>query len=149
MNDYVSILNLIQTKQQATSLKFALEDIQGKLFRSKDFSKLFAVLPIQTGEELEKILRKRNVSHSDSRKIQEILEEIIASIDKMSVLSLEVAFEPTGRTVEKINSWLKENIKSQVLLDFIVNTSLIAGSRIYFEGKVGDYSLRKQFEDRL
>lgn len=138
------VLNLIKTREQASLLKVSFRDLENKLFNeSFNLNKEFLGLPLSIGEGLLSSLKNKGISLNDKKKIQSFFEELISCIDKMSILTLEVAFEPSGRSVEKINSWLKENFKTQVLLDFIVNTSLIAGARIYFEGKVGDYSLRK------
>ena len=64
----------------------------------------------------------------------------------MPVLSLVVAFEPNEETFKLLSEWLLLNIHKQVLLDITIDTKLIAGATVSFNGKYVDCSIKPKFD---
>jgi hypothetical protein len=86
---------------------------------------------------------------SKDRDIKEYFDEIDKSLSSVPVLAVAISFEPSEKFVEKLSTWLKENISKDLVVDILFNTQLIGGIQLSFRGKYLDLSLRKKIAKEL
>ena len=86
---------------------------------------------------------------SKDRDIKKYFDEIDKSLSSAPVLAVAISFEPSEKFVEKLSTWLKENISKDLVVDILFNTQLIGGIQLSFRGKYLDLSLRKKIAKEL
>lgn len=82
-------------------------------------------------------------------KFKEMLPALKNEVNKMRVLKIDLAFEPTGEVVESLNQWVDQELGLDVVLDIGYEKILLGGARLAFGGKYGDYSAAKYLENIL
>lgn len=139
------------TKAQATDFSVRLATISAHIYKT-DFDLEKALLDtfgMEKKDMLVKLLNDTNVAVGTPSALKEFFEKIQQAIASLPVLSLTIAFEPREQTLKEISEWFVLNIKSQVLFAITVDTNLIGGATITFNGKYVDYCVKVRFEKIL
>jgi hypothetical protein len=136
-----------KTKAQAADFSARLSAIAEAVYKT-DF-KLDAVLLEQIGvqkrDKFMSLLRDNGVnseSNSDLKTFFDTLQEKIAA---MTVLSLTLAFEPKEQTLNAITDWFLVNSNKQILLEIVVDPTLLGGATLTFNGVYKDFSIKQTF----
>lgn len=140
---YSEILANIRTKDEALQLEREVDILLERLYDAR------------TGafeETLERDVRawvaqavKTAFGKPDTNK-DEYLKGLKKELEKLAELKLTLAFEPTGKTLDKIHNWVTNNVGGGVVLEITVNPTILAGAILAYKGKYGDYSLRRKFK---
>ena len=77
---------------------------------------------------------------SSSNKV-ELLNELRDKVGKMRILDLTISFEPRILDVERIVGWVKNNFGSDVIVAYKVDSGIIGGAKIAFNGRFLDETL--------
>jgi F0F1-type ATP synthase delta subunit len=91
-------------------------------------------------------LRNNNISPGSNSPLKDFFDKIREKVSSMPVISLTLAFEPGEETLKILSDWFPLNINRQILLDIKIDTNLIAGAYISFNGKYLDSSVRPIFD---
>jgi F0F1-type ATP synthase delta subunit len=91
------------------------------------------------------LLRDNNIT-ADIPVLKEFLTKIQEKIKTLPVLPIVLAFEPKSQTLQALSDWFEMNLKKQVLFDISVDSHLIGGAAITFNGKSRDYSIKPVVE---
>jgi len=75
------------------------------------------------------------------------LESLKEIIKKLKVVNLVLAFDPSSKTIDKIHSFISNNIGIGYILDIEVSESILAGAIVICNGRYFDNSLKKSIED--
>ena len=149
MTNTIDLLPLhphLNTKKDANDLLLKFESISQKLFKKN--SKPSEIIANEFPYELNKIILKMandlGVNIEDKLAIQSFFKRIIEAISGLSVINLTLAIEPDLETIKLINQWFYLNIGKMVLLDITLDTSLIGGAIVSFNGRTIDSSLITQ-----
>ena len=67
-------------------------------------------------------------------------------VKKMREIKLEVARELPQKAVEEISRWVRKYLGEDVVMEFKLKPELIGGATVYWEGRYGDFSLKKKLE---
>ena len=130
---------------------------------------------IETKRELQELVQKvegvvREVGSDDSKVAQTItkhIKEPIASaivfatkkspaeeltklnqyLKDLEELKLTLSFRPKADSLEKIVSWVKQNVGKEIVLEIDTDESILGGVILSYKGKYKDYSLKKMFEE--
>ena len=65
----------------------------------------------------------------------------------MRDMKMEVARDLSQKGVEEVCTWVRKCLGEDVLVDFVVKPELIGGATVYWEGRYGDFSLKKKLEE--
>jgi len=95
-----------------------------------------------------KTLEKEGIFLETPEKESAFLEELKKHLLEMPSLKLEIAFEPAEKFLEKISLWLEKELGQKIILDINVNSKIIGGAIIEYQGKYLNLSLEKEI-DRL
>ena len=80
-------------------------------------------------------------------KYKDKLAVVRQAVSRMREIKLEVARELPQKAVEDICAWVRKYLGEDVVVDFILKPELIGGATVYWEGRYGDYSLRKKLDN--
>ena len=136
------------TKGQATDFTVRLSAIVEAIYHT-NFSiekTAMEMLGIKKSEYLLKLMRDNGISLNSAPEVKKFLETIIASIKKMPVLTMTIAFEPTEKTFKLLNDWFVINLKKQFILELIIDPTILSGAIIKYGGAFLDCSGKPLFE---
>lgn len=147
----VPFLNSLYTKHDTVVLLDKLERLEESLYNVKlPFGAAVKdVFSFAAAEEFLECAAQANISTTNPEAIRKYLEEIKASIQGIPTASIRIAITPSNDTVKYISKWFDANMNERVVLDFVVDHTLIGGIVIEYEGKHADYSLKKRLTARF
>lgn len=91
-------------------------------------------------------LNELNLLHQEDRKA---LESYLSDVKQKSpVLHMSFSADPSSAFIERLMSWLRQEIHPEVLLTIGLQPNLGAGSILRSTNKYFDLSLRKNFENK-
>jgi hypothetical protein len=136
------------TNVEAADFLTRLSAISEEIYRTDfDLEKaLIEQFGIRKADKFNILLRNSKISPSSNSALKDILDKIREKVSSMPVISLTLAFEPGEETLKSLSDWFPLNINRQVLLDIKVDTNLIAGAYISFNGKYSDSSVKPIFD---
>jgi F0F1-type ATP synthase delta subunit len=77
---------------------------------------------------------------------KDYLKKLEAELEKIKIVRLTLAFDPTEEFLDKITDWIQKNVGQGYVLEVNIEPAIIAGARIEFEGKFFDFSLQKSLK---
>ena len=80
-------------------------------------------------------------------KYKDNLPGVREAVKKMRDMKMEVARDLSQKGVEEVCTWVRKCLGEDVLVDFVVKPELIGGATVYWEGRYGDFSLKKKLEE--
>lgn len=143
---YSEILSRVRTKREAEILAEEIAKLIESLYKTREGTYeavLGASVRAWVASELKTLFAKEGLNK------EETLRDLKDRLEKVKVLKLELAFEPTQDAISKIHEWAKANVDENILLDLGYNPAILAGTIITFKGKYGDYSLRKKLDEEF
>lgn len=84
---------------------------------------------------------------SDPIALQKTLSETKKELQKLPLVKLELAIEPTRELMAAIAGWFSVSLPQKYILDVQVNKVLIGALSITVNGKYKDYSVKKRLAD--
>ncbi|GEM_PF-2275223 len=146
ITEYEDIYANIRTVEERGAILAGIESILDALYRKdKDVPSLIETnMPRAVVVPLKRNLLANDAS-LDVRK--EYLEGLQNALQKLQVLSLEIAFDPTEETITTLINWVRKNIGSTVIMDISLDRTLLAGGRISYEGRYKEINLARLVEE--
>lgn len=142
MNSYDSILNTVITFDQSRELLSQLTNLMNNLFSTTSKrEERFELLSPDIKSMIIEDLQKKGISMNEPRQLENYFAGLVTYINDLPVLGLKLAFFPSEKKLKEIQEWLKETTQKNVLLDIVVDPSVIAGAKIQFNGIYKNYSL--------
>lgn len=151
MNQTLNLLPLspyLSTSYHMQELLAALEKLQTAHFQRKQhfLTTLEQEIPFPLSETLKQLATTHKVNFDDLVQTETFFNLIRQEIEKLPHLTLTVSISPTIFLIKEINQWLVTNLKQPMILDFIVDETIIGGAKIAFKGKLIDHTVKKQIE---
>ncbi len=78
---------------------------------------------------------------------KDALPAVREAVKRMREIKLGVAVELPQRAIEGIVHRVRKYLGEDVVVDFHLWPELIGGATVYWEGRYGDFSLKKKLED--
>lgn len=139
-----NIIKQIQTKSEAKELLFGINLILESFnFKKKSFE---AVLEKSLSLKVSEII-KTFISEKDKKDVQESLITLKNKLQALKAITLTLAFSPTGDSIKKISSWIKENLGEEFIFEIEEDPTIIGGAIIVYKGKYKNLSLKKKLEE--
>lgn len=91
---------------------------------------------------------RNNVAECLSR-YKDKLALVREAVSQMREIKLEVARELPQKSVEEISRWVRKYLGEDVVVDYRLRPELIGGATVYWEGRYGDFSLKKKLDDKF
>jgi F0F1-type ATP synthase delta subunit len=136
------------TRSQANDFLIHLATISEDIYKTdfdleKDLIKHFG---IKKKDQFITLLRDNKVNIFANSDLETFINTIQDKIANLPILSLTIAFEPNEETLNVLSEWLFLNIHKEVLFDINIDTKLIAGAAISFNGKYADCTIKSRFD---
>lgn len=147
----MDLSDFFTTKAQATDFSARLETFSEMMYKT-DFqveNALTELFGMQKKEKFLTLLRENNIAIDSPSSLKDFTTKVKMKIAQLPVFSFTIAFEPKEITLKAIADWFAVNLKKQMIFDFTVDTSLIAGATINYNGKFKDYSLKQPIQTLL
>ncbi len=97
-------------------------------------------------ENLLSYLQKSNIDLKNPVVLQEELLKIKKLGNNLPVIHLTLAFEPTTAILKNINLWFLRRLQKKVLLDIVLERTVLGGAFISFDGLYKDYTLKTKID---
>jgi len=93
--------------------------------------------------------QQANVSFNSPESIKNFLSEQEAMVRALPIVGIRVAVPLSYDTVKSISKWFDSNLEKKVLVELKVDSGLLGGATIEWNGKYMDYSLKKLLNEKL
>lgn len=134
---YSELLSIIQTTDDLKIFKRELQDLRGSLFNAnEDFN---SVLNSKVRKDISQIIGKILAEQKIDSKT--LLDNIESETEKLKVVKITLAFEPSAQSLAAIYQWFLDNIGQNVILDIYHNPNILGGVQVSMDGKYFDGSL--------
>lgn len=120
----------------------ALDVLENSLYSHQTIYDLtsLALSPPQS-DIVIRMYREQNLLENDKDRCKALINKIKIALKSLETLEMRVAYNITDADVKDIKNWLFFQFKRQILLNIIVDPSLIGGIVIYRNGTYKDYSV--------
>ena len=147
----IPFLNSLYTKHDAGVLLDKLERLEESLYNVKlPFATAVKnVFSFAATEEFMGNIASANVSTDSPDALRKYLDTVKDDLQNLPTASIRVPTTPTDDTIKYISRWFDANMGQRVILDFVVEPTLIGGVVIEYNGKYADYSLKKVINTRF
>src|SRR3989344_3375132 len=134
---YDEALPFVRTVEERALFHGELETALQSLY-IKDAEKLVEFLERNvrhsTSQFIKKVLLSEN-DNTDTTALKNTLEGLRVSLLQMPIIHLDIAFEPTNKTSVMLSTWLRTHVQKDIVIEYGLDRTLIAGARIIFNGK--------------
>ncbi|MGE5042199.1 MAG: hypothetical protein ACM3IJ_04835 [Candidatus Levyibacteriota bacterium] len=143
----IDLTPFCKTKAEAMDFSARLSTIVSHIFQTSfDLEhELSQELGIQKKDLFLFLLRDKNINPSAQSDLKDFLSKLQEIALNMPVLSISLAFEPKEDTLTFLSEWFLTNLHKQVLFDIVVDSNLIAGAAVSYQGKFLDFSIKPIF----
>ncbi len=154
MTNHISqtdLIELVKTKKDALSILDKLVTIEEGAYNLKQS---FTQQLEQTFSEKQKdrilLLCKKQQVHLDNKGHTGVFLRVLQNqIKTLPTVTITIAFSPSDQFIIDLSEWFLANLGRVVLLDIVVDSTIIAGAVISLSGIWTDYSLRKKHEEHF
>ena len=150
-SSYLSyLLSLIKTKLHADEIIEKIDELKDSLYNKRiDLDKKMGELfSFELKEKIKSYSWAEQVNLNDPESFGKFLSNLRGHIKNMPIVTIKIAFEPNAEIVTEVSSWFVENFGKNVLVDLILDESLVAGAVIVFDESEKDFSLKKRIEEK-
>jgi len=139
-----NLISKIRTLDEKNKLDGELDLMLAHIYENKDTS-LASVLRSQIRAWVSDEIVPNLGENSDDN--EKYLKTLKTELDKLRILSLKIAFEPTETSIDKFSSYVKNTIADDIIIDFEIDPRIYGGAQITFNGEYRDFSLKRLFDD--
>ena len=146
--DQLDLSAFFTTKSQASDFSVRLAVVADQAYETgfNLENTLMQQFGIEKKDKFITLLRDQQINTGSAANLKDFLIKVQESVAAIPVLSLTLAFEPTVESMKALTDWFLLNLKKQVLFDVKVDTSIIGGALITFNGKFLDFSIKTKFD---
>jgi F0F1-type ATP synthase delta subunit len=151
MNTAIDLLPLskyLTTAHDVKELMNALEHLKASYFhKNQTFATtLEKEIPYPLSATLHDLAKIHGINLADVLQAEAFFTQLTEAIENMPRMTLTITFHPTLELIKEINRWMTDNFRQAVMLDFVVDETIVGGAKIAFKGKIVDHSLKKRME---
>ena len=144
MEEFISqFLSFIRTIDERDLSRAGIGALKESIYRSfpKEFHEVLRTkFNTRTGDCLRDFFSRPSYLRNPDL-IKTNLEAVSRAIDAMRILRLEVAIDPSDAFVDRIAAWTLSNLGSDIVLDIVMDRTVVGGARIVFLGKYRENTL--------
>ncbi len=147
--EQIVLSDFFTTKSQANDFNSRLSAFAANIYDvgfnlEKNFEAQFG--PIKRDKFLT-LIRENEIPVESTQALNKFVTRVQETISSMEVASLTLAIEPNDELLKAISDWFFLNLKKQVLLEILVDSNLIAGAIVSYNGKLLDSSIKSVFDN--
>ncbi len=144
----LDLSDFFKTRSQAQDFVGRLTSILDMIFENDfNFEKTASEqLGMQKKDKLIVLARNNSINIENTQQVKEFISLILTKISSTPVLTLTIAFEPNEQVLQTLSEWCMFNIGSHVIFDINIDTQILGGAEMFFNGKHANYSIKPVFE---
>lgn len=100
-----------------------------------------STLSLPWSDVIIRMYHEQGLIEQDKEGAKQIVENVLHSIKTMETMELRVAYNLSDADVKDIKNWLYYQLRRQILLNIIVDPTLVGGIAIYRNGTFRDYTI--------
>ena len=137
-----TLCSVIKTTRYSKKIVALLRDVSDSLYKMSDKS-FMVILESSLDDELLSIFKTilDKVDTSKPMEVEEKLREVIDFLNTVEEITFTVPLHPSKDFTKKLFDWCSQNIKSEILLDFVTNRVMDSGFLMIYKGYYFEYSL--------
>lgn len=147
-NSTNDVFNSIYSISELQLFYKEIDHIVSGLF--SDSSPVSSVLENSLSPEKKEVvmqyLEQNHVDMNNPVLIQESLLKLKSEGNKIPVVNLTLAFEPTQAILKNINLWFLRRTQKKVLLNITLERSILGGAFISYDGRYKDYTVKTKLD---
>ncbi len=100
-----------------------------------------------TGEQrrlVERVMEKLHLGWEKRELVESGLEELKERVTELKVVTLHVAINLEMNRWKRVAQWFRQTVNEKVLLEIVVDESLLGGVVILYEGRMKEFSLKNK-----
>jgi len=146
---YYDLITSLKTTLEVEGFISEIDTLMLTFFnnKGKTIKDALCLISNDYAEKITQIFAKNSLDINNKDTFTDFLKILKDLIQKLKVIKLILAFDPSKKTTEKLHSFVKETIGIGYILDIEVSQDVLAGAIVVFDGKYKDFSLRKKIEE--
>ncbi len=146
-----TLLQQIITQDEVEVVRQGIQLLHDAIYRA-DSAVFLDILrkdfPKRVADELSNILAVP-LTQKDFQTIKETLLSLEEMLGQLTVMSLDLAFEPSTEVIDTISAWVGREVGSRIILDIHIDRTIIGGARIVFKGRYWEKTLIQMIAEVL
>jgi F0F1-type ATP synthase delta subunit len=146
---YFDIITSLKTTREVDSLVCEIDSLMLSFFKSKKalIKKALDSINTELASKIMEIFTKNKLDINNRDTVAGFFKTLKELTKKLKVIKLILAFDPANKTIENIHNFVKETVGIGYVFDIEVSQEVLAGAIVMFNGKYGDFTLKKSIED--
>lgn len=137
------LADVLLTQQDRWDFVASLDTAKQLLYlKSNTLETLLEQLPIPHAEILQQTW-KLLVAHPSTEQLLEIIVLLEKTVARFPVVSLSLSYQPSRKQLRELVIFLRSKLDQSVLVETVLDRSLVAGVVVRLDGKSLDLSLRE------
>jgi len=129
-----------------------IEELESAKFkRSQDAkTKIMESIDSMHSDITKKVFNSENEKKENVNGVEDLVETFIRIkewLKKLEVVNVTLVFRPSVKFIKKIHNWFIENVDSQVILSFKIDSLIGGGLVVIYKGLYLDLSLENRLSD--
>jgi len=153
MKEIVNLITIspyLSTSYHLLEFNSALDRLEKTFFQSqKPTTAIDSEIPFPLSEYFKKLAVEHGANLDNIEEATEFINKVRSALRVIKPLTLTLGIQPTLDMIKDINSWIITNLKQVVALDFVFDPGIIAGAKVEFDGKIQDFSIKKEVLDNI
>lgn len=146
----ISISPYISTSYHLLEFSSALDRLERAFFQNKKpTAAIDSEIPFPLSENFKKMAGENEINLENIEEANAFVNKIREELRMIKPLTLTLGIQPTLDMIKEINHWIITNLKQVVALDFVIDPDVIAGAKVEFDGKIQDFSIKKEILNNL
>lgn len=146
-----NLLAHIKTKAYAEEVVRKLDELSNSLFNKRvnldqKTSELFS---FELKEKILAYFAQEQANLNDPMSFGKFLDKLREYIKNLPIVSISVPIEPNDELAREVSSWFINHFGKNVLIDLVLDKTLVAGTIISFNGVQKDFSMRKELDEKF
>ena len=146
---YSDLIISLKTTREVTDFVSEIDTLMDTFFKSKNPSIEKALTSISTdsARKIMQVFSKNKLDINDRDVVAGFFETLKGLLEKLKVIKLVLAFDPTLKTITNIHDFVKDTVGVGYILDIEISEDVLGGAIVIFNGKYNDFTLKKTIED--
>ena|SRR3990172_410753 len=90
---------------------------------------------------IKPLFEELHVDVSNKQQVEKALNDIRDTLKDSQKIQLTVAFVPNEKFLDKLKIWTEQNVGTNVILDIRIDSGILGGVKLVFNGLYKDFSL--------